>query len=161
VLTGCFSSYPLGLTSLLDLEILLLSNRSKPVATGKADVNRNWLTDLPSSLFGLRSLERLEASRVGLRTLPDPVGGLARLRHLDLSGNLLGWLPPSFVQLRCLEFLDLSQNCLVMLPAGTGTNVRYRYYSTVHTQNVLRFSWFFAEHKVIIVIFRYRSLLNA
>jgi Leucine-rich repeat (LRR) protein len=123
--TGSFSSYPLGLTGLLDLEILLLSHRSKPGATGKADVNRNWLVDLPSSLFGLRSLEWLEASRVGLRTLPDPVGGLVRLRHLDLSGNLLGWLPPSFVQLRCLEFLDLSQNCLVMLPAGRHTVFQY------------------------------------
>ena len=123
----------MGLTSLLDLEVLLLSHKPKKdtiststiISTGRnqqdinqQDINHNWLWHLPPCFSHLTALEHLEASYIGLRSLPDSLGELARLRHLDLSSNMLGWLPNSLVNLKSLEYLDLSQNNISLLPLG-------------------------------------------
>lgn len=113
------TSYPMGLTNLLDLEVLLVSHRSNLGNKKLSEVNRNWFMEFPAGLFAdLRALERLEASNVGLASLPDALGQLGRLRHLDLSHNTLGRLTDAVGHLKLLEYLDLSNNRLYILPAG-------------------------------------------
>ena len=47
----------------------------------------NAISELPSSVGGLRSLRRLDLRNNGLRTLPDELAGLPALDKLDLRWN--------------------------------------------------------------------------
>jgi Leucine-rich repeat (LRR) protein len=78
------------------------------------------LTQLPSSLWHISSLQRLNASGHHLATLPESLRNLTQLRTLDLSHNKLSLLPTSLGELSQLRSLNLASNALTYLPESLG-----------------------------------------
>lgn len=72
------------------------------------DVSGNRLTQLPPTLFGLTSLQCLNAGHNQLQRLPDAVSGLSNLATLLVSGNQLRELPEGLAALTGLQVLDVS-----------------------------------------------------
>jgi len=86
------------------------------------DLSGQRLSDVPSALFRLTHLERLNLGHNNLTFLPSQIGRLRKLRYLDLSQNRLTSLPPEIRHLP-LETLDVRGNPLpipeelLMLPS--------------------------------------------
>jgi Leucine-rich repeat (LRR) protein len=76
----------------------------------------NKLFYLPTSLFDLIYLYRLEAESNRLVEIPNSLGKLKHLQHLNISGNQLLNPPESFDKLPKIEYLDLSNNLLKDIP---------------------------------------------
>ena len=125
--------FPVGLTGLLDLEVLLLSNpvrsrdrglhnRGGGSSVHTNSVKTNTLWNLPTEFSCLRGLVHLEASNVNLTALPTGLGSLSCLQYLDVSVNLISWLPEEILTLGKLETLNVAENSLVNLPTGKSVN---------------------------------------
>ncbi|MFX0061900.1 MAG: leucine-rich repeat domain-containing protein, partial [Candidatus Hermodarchaeota archaeon] len=89
-------------------------------------LTRNQLTELPSSLGRLESMQRFSVDRNKLVTLPESFGDLKLLQELNLGSNRLTSLPESFGKLNSLVMLRLIYNQLGVLPTSllTLTNLR-------------------------------------
>jgi internalin A len=81
------------------------------------DLSDNTL-ELPVPLERLPALTELDLRRAGLEEVPASVCGLASLQKLSLAGNALGALPAELAQLVQLTALDLSSTGLTKLPLG-------------------------------------------
>jgi Leucine-rich repeat (LRR) protein len=80
------------------------------------EINNNYVSSLPLSLFALEMLETLDVSFNRMLQLPAAIGDLARLKLLNLDGNLLGSLPDSVGYLLRLKLLSASSNRLTAMP---------------------------------------------
>lgn len=74
------------------------------------------LTEFPTALWNLTTLEQLDLSDNALSVLPDAIGQLTRLKTLDLGHNRLTQIPASFATLQDLQDLDLARNPLAVFP---------------------------------------------
>lgn len=81
-----------------------------PKALEELDIADNGLTELPTSLGGLRSLVRLVIARNRIKELPDSLGGLAKLQHLDAAENQLSSVPRALLEGTVLSDLSLKGN---------------------------------------------------
>jgi Leucine-rich repeat (LRR) protein len=80
------------------------------------EINNNYVSLLPLSLFALEMLETLDVSFNRMLQLPAAVGDLAHLKLLNLDGNLLGSLPDSIGYLLRLKLLSVSSNRVAEMP---------------------------------------------
>jgi internalin A len=78
------------------------------------------LTELPSELFTLSSVEYLYLQRNQLSSLPLGLFTLSSLEYVNLSNNQLTRLPPEIAQLSNLHLLGIEYNQLTELPAEIG-----------------------------------------
>ena len=120
--------FPAGFTSLLDLEILHLSNTSlnPPDAPGpyhQLKGYKNVIWTLPKKFCNLIGLVHLEASNINLTCLPPRIGSMRNLRYLDLSKNSISGLPDDIVNLSRLETLNISANYVSNLPTGKYSSI--------------------------------------
>jgi len=77
----------------------------------------NRLTELPSQIFRLVSLQELDVSQNLLTEIPELIGMLApTLRELFLQSNHLEYLPQQLGRLVRLRLLDLADNRLRCIP---------------------------------------------
>jgi hypothetical protein len=82
----------------------------------KLDLRNNQLRDIPDSISRLQNLSQLDLSNNQLRELPDSISLLQNLSLLDLSNNQLRELPDSISLLQNLSLLSLRYNQLRELP---------------------------------------------
>ena len=75
---------------------------------------------IPSWVFKLGKLEKLNLSQNELELVPASIDCLDRLRQLHLDHNRIRRLSPSLGNLRRLELLELSLNCLRRVPSTIG-----------------------------------------
>lgn len=121
--------FPVGFTSLLDLEILHLSNTSSlnppdaPCPSLQLKGYKNVIWTLPKKFCNLIGLVHLEASNINLTCLPPRIGSMRNLRYLDLSKNSISGLPDDIVNLSRLETLNLSANYVSNLPTGKSSSI--------------------------------------
>ncbi|XP_028819765.1 leucine-rich repeat and calponin homology domain-containing protein 1 isoform X2 [Denticeps clupeoides] len=87
--------------------------------TVHADLSKNRLTDVPSEVCHLVSLETLSLYHNCIKTVPDTLINLQSLTNLNLSRNLLCVLPPCVCSLP-LRILNVSNNRLNSLPESLG-----------------------------------------
>jgi Leucine-rich repeat (LRR) protein len=80
------------------------------------EINNNYVSSLPMSLFALEMLETLDVSFNRMLQLPAAIGDLAHLKLLNLDGNLLSSLPDSIGYLLRLKLLSVSSNRVFELP---------------------------------------------
>jgi Leucine-rich repeat (LRR) protein len=80
------------------------------------EINNNYVSSLPLSLFALEMLETLDVSFNRMLQLPAAIGDLAHLKLLNLDGNLLASLPDSIGYLLRLKLLSASSNRIVAMP---------------------------------------------
>jgi Leucine-rich repeat (LRR) protein len=80
------------------------------------EINNNYVSALPVSLFSLEMLETLDLSFNRMLQLPAAIGDLAHLKLLNLDGNLLGSLPDSIGYLLRLKLLSVSSNRVTRMP---------------------------------------------
>lgn len=80
----------------------------------------HWKT-LPSELFGLTQLRRLDLSWLTIKAIPDELSRLSELEALDLSSCTgLKKLPSAVLGLRKLRQLTLSRSPIGTVPTGIG-----------------------------------------
>jgi len=114
-------SLTLDKNALADAESALLTPIGKLYNLRSLSLCGNRLTEVPSSIGSLRSLQELLLRSNQLNELPNAsIGLLGSLENLDLKGNQLTYLPDSIGQLRTLKSLDVSENKLTELPASFG-----------------------------------------
>ena len=85
--------------------------------TGDADK----LTEIPSEIFELTHLQKLNLSGNKINYLPSEISKLEKLTHLDISFNELQNLPEEIGKLTKLLELKLSQNQIASLPNNIGS----------------------------------------
>ena len=82
----------------------------------RLDVSSNQLSALPPEISFLSNLQKLDISSNQLSALPLEISSLSNLQRLDASSNQLSALPPEISFLSNLEILDASSNQLSILP---------------------------------------------
>ncbi|XP_064165886.1 leucine-rich repeat and calponin homology domain-containing protein 1-like isoform X2 [Anguilla rostrata] len=87
--------------------------------TVEADLSKNRLTDVPSEVCHLVSLETLNLYHNCIRSIPDSIISLQTLTSLNLSRNQLSVLPACLCGLP-LRVLNASNNKLLCLPEAIG-----------------------------------------
>jgi Leucine-rich repeat (LRR) protein len=90
--------------------------RTKNETVVSLGLSKKDLTELPSSIRYLSSLQDIRLFHNQLKTLPDSFGDLKSLRFLNLVKNEVITLPDSFIRLESLQILYLNQNRLITLP---------------------------------------------
>jgi len=99
---------------LLPSEIWELTNLQR------LDLSNNQLSQLPPEIWELTNLQELDFSNNQLSQLPSEIGQLTNLQVLFLNDNQLSQLPPEIGQLTELGGLDLRNNQLSQLPPEIG-----------------------------------------
>jgi energy-coupling factor transporter ATP-binding protein EcfA2 len=84
------------------------------------DLSKKGITDLPSEIGHLISLQWLDLSYNPLTTLLDIISHLTSLQSLNLSNNRLTTLPSTIGHLTNLQSLNLSNNRFTTLPGTIG-----------------------------------------
>src|SRR3989339_814839 len=93
------------------------SNQTPVNKTNSLDLSQQKLNKVPSYVFGMTSLEKLDLSQNDLNgAIAAEIRFLSKLRELDLSDNQMTGLPAEIGQLSQLEVLDLANNKLTGLP---------------------------------------------
>ena len=77
---------------------------------------------LPSGLWTLPRLRKINLRWAGVDSLPQGIAQLARLECLDVSLNRIGRLPDGLVRMAALCTLRVSDNRLTALPAALRTS---------------------------------------
>lgn len=80
------------------------------------DLSRRGLTAVPTAVFDLAELERLDLYNNQLHCVPPHIARLKRIKKLYLSDNLLTALPPEIGELAELEYISVIENPLHSLP---------------------------------------------
>jgi Leucine-rich repeat (LRR) protein len=89
--------------------------------TGKLDLSRKSLTEIPPAVFELVGLKELRLGRnPELTNLPAALKKLTALKTLDVSDCGLTDLPPFLTEFVELQSLDVSGNRLSLLPSFLG-----------------------------------------
>lgn len=78
------------------------------------------LRQLPSEVWDLVHLERLNVGFNQLESVSPNIARLTELRYLNLAGNQLGSLPPEIGELANLEYLQLMGNQIDSVPPEIG-----------------------------------------
>lgn len=87
----------------------------------KLDLSNQHLTQVPSYVFNLTSLEELNVSNNQITgAMQSQIGNLKNLKVLNASNNLMTGVPAEVGQLQNLQTLDLSNNQLTGLPNEIG-----------------------------------------
>ena len=85
------------------------------------DLSNNNLEKIPSYVFNMTELEKLDVSHNALTgAIQSQIGQLRNLKVLDASNNQMTGVPAEVGQLSKLEVLDLSNNQLTGLPDELG-----------------------------------------
>lgn len=93
------------------------SNQASVNQTSSLDLSQQKLNKVPSYVFNLTYLEKLNLSQNQLTgAIQAEIRFLSKLRELDLSDNKMTGLPAEVGQLSQLEILDLANNQLTSLP---------------------------------------------
>ncbi|KAJ8252947.1 hypothetical protein GJAV_G00207480 [Gymnothorax javanicus] len=87
--------------------------------TVEADLSKNRLTDVPSEVCHLVSLETLNLYHNCIRSIPESIINLQMLTTLNVSRNQLSVLPVCLCELP-LRVLNASNNKLLCLPEAIG-----------------------------------------
>ena len=78
---------------------------------------------LPVEIFGLKTLKKLNLSKIRLAKFPEVTEWSSSLTELNLAGNYLTTLPPSFGGARELVSLNLESNKLDRVPRCIGNSI--------------------------------------
>lgn len=121
-----FPEIPAGISKLINLEELLLSNNSNleilPEEIGDLtklkilNISGTSITVLPQSIGNLTNLGIFIAETTPLTELPETFGNLRRLKTLNVSSSNISALPVSFGKLDSLENLYLYSTYLGFVP---------------------------------------------
>uniref|UniRef100_A0A3B4A8T7 LRRC8 pannexin-like TM region domain-containing protein n=1 Tax=Periophthalmus magnuspinnatus TaxID=409849 RepID=A0A3B4A8T7_9GOBI len=76
----------------------------------------NKITNIPSSIGQVKSVEALHLNHNKLESLPPALFTLPKLRHLDLGHNSITVLPPDIGLLHNLQYFAINMNKLEVLP---------------------------------------------
>lgn len=83
----------------------------------KLNLSENKISFIDDDAFnGLEDLIELDLSFNELKYLPTSIGKLKKLKKLNLSGNKISHLPKEFENLTSLEFLDFNGNPIERVP---------------------------------------------
>lgn len=82
----------------------------------RLDLSNNEFNSLPEAITELQNLTSLRLSNNQFADLPEPITRLRKLTHLFLDSNQLTNLPDETARLRDLTYLHLSDNQLTSLP---------------------------------------------
>jgi len=128
--------FPLGLTGMLDLRTLLLSNpvSSESAVARRSDMRHNSIWKLCPEMTRLVGLVSLDLSNIGLNETPEGFGKLRHLRFLDLSRNFLFWIKEELYELGSLQYLNLSNNQLVILEPGLSKLIKLQELNISHNK---------------------------
>lgn len=105
-----------GAQAMTNEDLLKVIEETKASGATKLDLGGKGLISLPSELFLLTKLIRLNLSLNDLVEIPTEICKLINLTALYLGGNELTKLPTGICQLTKLEKLDLGRNQLTTLP---------------------------------------------
>ncbi|MFX0095486.1 MAG: leucine-rich repeat domain-containing protein [Candidatus Hodarchaeota archaeon] len=131
-----------NLTNLIDLSLYNNNLRALTLPSSlfeltnlkKLNLRANRLRHLPLSIGKLENLKALKVSHNRLTTLPPTFGRLTNLRRLELNNNQLKELPDSFGNLTELTLLKISNNNLELLPDEIGNLINLQKISLGHNQ---------------------------
>lgn len=70
----------------------------------------NWITEVPSCIFGMTKLETLDISRNKLKVLSPEIGKLTNLTYLSVCHNNLSELPETLTCLTALKLIFINSN---------------------------------------------------
>lgn len=100
-----------------NIQTVTSSNQTPVSQTNSLDLSRQKLDKVPSYVFKLTYLAKLDLSQNQLTgAIQAEIRFLSKLRELDLSDNQMTGLPAEVGQLSQLEVLDLANNQLTGLP---------------------------------------------
>ncbi|HAN76257.1 MAG TPA: hypothetical protein DCQ31_00030 [Bacteroidales bacterium] len=80
------------------------------------DLSYNQITELPVQLFNLTNLKTILLVRNKIKVIPPAISNFKNLQLLDVSYNLLSELPKEMGKLSMLESLDAGHNAIARLP---------------------------------------------
>ncbi|MEE9425687.1 MAG: leucine-rich repeat domain-containing protein [Methylococcales bacterium] len=82
------------------------------------DLNNNDLTEIPSSVMDIKSLEELDLGSNDITTIPNEIGKLVNLKSFEIGGyeSKISSVPKEFSKLKALTKLDLSSNEFKAIP---------------------------------------------
>ncbi len=92
----------------------------------RLDIGYTSITTIPSQISQLTNLEILSADGAALTSLPDAITQLLKLDDLKLANNKLNLLPVALGDLQNLTSLDLTRNQLTKLPASMNQLAKLR-----------------------------------
>jgi internalin A len=121
----------------------------------RLDLSNKSLSQLPSEIGQLTSLQQLFLGSNELSQLPSEIGQLTSLQQLYLSNNRLNQLPPEIGQLTSLQQFTLFNNELSELPYEIGRLIGLRYLYLGNNQLS------YLPHEIVqLTRLQYLSLLN-
>ena len=95
------------------------------------------LQDVPDTLAGLTSLEKMDLSYSSIASLPPSIGKLSTLKDLLLCGcKKLTSLPDTLAGLTSLEKMDLSKSSIASLPPSIGQLSSLKELSLAHCKHL-------------------------
>lgn len=80
------------------------------------DLSKLGISELPTEVWDLKSLERLDLSSNRLTALPKQISQLNNLIHLDISHNNINTFPDDVLRLLRLRFLYIRNNGISNMP---------------------------------------------
>ncbi|MDN5212914.1 T9SS type A sorting domain-containing protein [Fulvivirgaceae bacterium BMA12] len=120
---------PTELNNLTELKQLFLTNNrltDLPDLSGLSNLevisvsSNKMLKQVPSTIFSLTTLTRLDIGYTGITTMPEQISLLTNLETLNADGAALTSLPDAITQLPKLSDLKLANNQLTSLPVLLG-----------------------------------------
>jgi len=93
----------------------------------RLDLSQNKLSSIPDAITKLSSLEWLNLSNNQLEQIPDCIYKLSNLQILLIAGNKIGFISDSIFKLRNLRIIDLSKNLLQNIPEPTSNSPYLEY----------------------------------
>ena len=112
----------LSKTEIINLRINLILTNTKKVqeigetSTPALDLSKLLMRNLPTTLFTLHSLVKLNLSSNNLQSLPSEIGELINLQELIVDCNEITHLPPEISKLTSLERFHCYSNKIDFLP---------------------------------------------
>ena len=115
-----------------------ITNLHKLVCLKDLDLSHNYLSRIPTDLFKLTNLRRLNLSYCKLKDISSSIDAWTMLQTLDLSGNYIAFLPHNLCELTQLKRLFLSDNRLQMdgIPKNIGNMINLESFVAARNQLV-------------------------
>ena len=115
-----------------------ITNLDKLVGLKDFDLSHNHLIRIPTELYKLTRLRRLNLSYCDLKDIPSAIDVWVELQTLDLSGNQISFLPHNLCELTQLKRLFISDNRLQMdgIPKNIGSMINLESFIAARNQLV-------------------------
>lgn len=85
----------------------------------------NWITEVPSCIFGMTKLETLDISRNKLKVLSPEIGKLTNLTYLSVCHNNLSELPETLTCLTSLKMIFVNPNDGNLVPPDSMKSITF------------------------------------